>query len=457
MRNAAPAFPLFVRVARASAWLEATLTPLGRVLGALLVASAIFGADPGRTRAGVLAAALAALFLAARIANVGWRPVLRVARLLPTMATVGAPVRYTLQLTNACDRTEPAFDVQDLLEQPEPALTALARHARDADGNNGDNWFDRRSGFRRWQRLRRLLRGGRIAPQAVPALAAHESRGIDTTFIPLRRGRLRFSGVEFARTDPLGISRRRIQLHCADVLLVLPQHYPLPGFARRVAGGPLPGRGTGDGHRAGGDEFHSLREYRRGDAWRHVHWRASARRGEIVVRQFMAQGRPPVSILFDAGGDSALFEAALSVVTSLAVAAVLHARQLPEVLFTARDGGVTRLAGGTAAGPGGHALLQVLACLQDSETRAVTTPPPWPAPTGCEVWLVTTRAPAAPLRPAAHPLPAAVARDAWRILAVVRDDRATAASAAGVHPLRVSHLAADLSRLDRELLCEARR
>src|SRR6202042_142813 len=34
------------------------------------------------------------------------------------------------------------------------------------------------------------------------------------------------------------------------------------------------------------NEFHSLRPFRRGDSPRWIHWRTSARRGELMVREF---------------------------------------------------------------------------------------------------------------------------------------------------------------------------
>ena len=36
----------------------------------------------------------------------------------------------------------------------------------------------------------------------------------------------------------------------------------------------------------GQDSFAGIREYRRGDSMRHIHWRASARRDEWIVREY---------------------------------------------------------------------------------------------------------------------------------------------------------------------------
>jgi uncharacterized protein (DUF58 family) len=54
-------------------------------------------------------------------------------------------------------------------------------------------------------------------------------------------------------------------------------------------------------HRGLGREFESLREYQRGDDLRDVCWTASARRGELVTRQFQAERSQPVWIVLDTG------------------------------------------------------------------------------------------------------------------------------------------------------------
>ncbi len=53
--------------------------------------------------------------------------------------------------------------------------------------------------------------------------------------------------------------------------------------------------------RGGGREFESLRDYQPGDELRAVSWTATARRGRIVTRQFMAERSQQVWVVLDAG------------------------------------------------------------------------------------------------------------------------------------------------------------
>ncbi len=72
--------------------------------------------------------------------------------------------------------------------------------------------------------------------------------------------------------------------------------------------------------------FHALREYVPGDDLRHVHWRSSAKAGELLVRQFHETRRGHVTILLDPARSSYPrardFELAVSVATSIALRAV---------------------------------------------------------------------------------------------------------------------------------------
>ncbi len=70
-------------------------------------------------------------------------------------------------------------------------------------------------------------------------------------------------------------------------------------------------------------DFMTLREYAPGDDLRHVHWRSTARRGHLMMRQNETRRRAPVLLMLDVrpvAHDRASFERAVEAVASIATA-----------------------------------------------------------------------------------------------------------------------------------------
>lgn len=114
-----------------------------------------------------------------------------------------------------------------------------------------------------------------------------------TTTATLRRGYVRGGPIEVVLTDPLGLVEVRLAGTVPGQTLVLP---PVPRAGAPGRGpGWLPAAGEASRHGAG-PEVVGVREYRSGDAVRSVHWRSTARRGRLMVRDLADDSRPRVRI-----------------------------------------------------------------------------------------------------------------------------------------------------------------
>jgi uncharacterized protein (DUF58 family) len=71
--------------------------------------------------------------------------------------------------------------------------------------------------------------------------------------------------------------------------------------------------------RAAQAEFHGLREFHTGDSPRWIHWRTSARRGQLMVREFEDLPGDDLAVVLDPGGyvPGELFEAVVSLAATL--------------------------------------------------------------------------------------------------------------------------------------------
>lgn len=190
-----------------------------------------------------------------------------------------------------------------------------------------------------------------LAP-SVPGAANRRARTVVRyTLRPPSRGIYDIGPLAVSYSDPFALASGSASLGGVQQLSVIPSIVPLGG------GGPsiLAGEGSArivQRRTAGNDDDLMTREYRSGDALRRVHWRASARHGELMVRQEEQRTYPEARLLVDTfssgyapdddaagsarggGSGSPSFEWAIRMVASLGVH--LHrAGYLVEVVETA--------------------------------------------------------------------------------------------------------------------------
>ena len=115
---------------------------------------------------------------------------------------------------------------------------------------------------------------------------------------PHRRGLYPIGPLVVEFGDPFGMARSSAACGDVDRLTVVPAVAQLP------EGGPMLIDGDGAAQlvqrrAVGNDDDLTTREYRSGDALRRVHWRASARHGELMVRQEEHRSHPDARIVVD--------------------------------------------------------------------------------------------------------------------------------------------------------------
>jgi len=208
----------------------------------------------GTTQFHQLAYALLALLLAALV--LGWSSSrgLRFSRALPPGAriTAGSPARIRLLLSNRSRFGSSGVRVEDRL--PEPRL------------------FE------------------------APPLKGDEKRTIEAPLAFARRGVYELGPAEVGITDPFGLLRFVRKFGERTEVVVYPEVYELRDFPIRGGNVEVGARGS-RGQR--GDEFAGLREYRRGDDRRHIHWKSVARTGELYVKEFAVEAPRRYSVALD--------------------------------------------------------------------------------------------------------------------------------------------------------------
>jgi uncharacterized protein (DUF58 family) len=113
-----------------------------------------------------------------------------------------------------------------------------------------------------------------------------------------RRGEHEFGPVRISSGDPIGLRQRHLRVPDRAQLLVYPKLFRLVSFpvASRVPLGDVRARVSviDDPSRVAG-----VREYQQGDPLRHIDWRATARGGTLLVREFEPSSTVRVAVFLD--------------------------------------------------------------------------------------------------------------------------------------------------------------
>jgi uncharacterized protein (DUF58 family) len=185
-----------------------------------------------------------------------------------------------------------------------------------------------------------------------------------------KRGKYHFRDLELGTRSPFGLVEHRDRIPLPDQILVYPR---IGQLTRRWFLMQRQSSENRHGQRhdrsAQQVEYHGLRGYRSGDSQRWIHWRTSARRGELMVKEFEQENEQDLAILVDpwlprtkaAPEQREALEQAISFAATLCVESCRHqGRRL--VL------GWTGAAPGVSQGPASvkllHELLEKLAVMR---------------------------------------------------------------------------------------------
>jgi uncharacterized protein (DUF58 family) len=325
----APALSSFWRVVRG---LFGCLTTRGRWFMAIGAAAVICGlniSQPDLVRVGALLAVSPLVTALSVLRSRGRLSCVR--RLHPRRVAAQEPTEVTVRVENASRLRSEALVAEDVIPDP---VGAAPRFALDEIEPNGN-------------------------------------RELTYQIRPHTRGEFAIGPLRARIADPFGLVEVGWAFGATSTLVVTPRIVPLPPTA---AARTRPGEG-GDGIRAisgSGEDDAAPRQYRDGDGMHRVHWKSTARYGELMVRREEPELRTSASTVFldarrssHAGtGPASTFEFAVSAAASIGT-------------HLTGDGSRARLvtdAGETAPdGASSDTLLDRLALITPSRTADLRT------------------------------------------------------------------------------------
>lgn len=139
---------------------------------------------------------------------------------------------------------------------------------------------------------------------ASPRRASDAKARLRTTYElkAVERGAHEFGPVHLRMHGPLGLVRRQVRCEVAQPLRVYPDFKTVARYTLLAVANRQRDAGIRDVRQRGtGMEFSHLREYRQGDLSRQLDWKATARRQQLISREYEDEQNQRIVCLLDAG------------------------------------------------------------------------------------------------------------------------------------------------------------
>lgn len=239
----------------------------------------------------------------------------------------------------------------------------------------------------RIENISRLPTGLLLIEDTIPYLLGGRPRVVIDRLAPRRpidvgyhvsgelRGRYRVGPLTVRLMDPFGLCELPRAFTATETLVVTPQVVSLPAVQ-------LSGEWGGAGHSTSrsvatyGDDDVATREYRHGDDLRRIHWRTTARRGELTVRREEQPWQSRGAVLLDTrliahrgDGPTSSLEWAVSAAASIS----LHLARTGFEIRLITDAGNEVSSAGLAGASFDGGVLDVLAVVGPSSGRSLHT------------------------------------------------------------------------------------
>ena len=177
------------------------------------------------------------------------------------------------------------------------------------------------------------------------SLAAGRRTEVSYAVRLLERGPKEFSSTHVLVASPLGLWRKLIKFGNRTSIKVYPNYEPLISYALLATEQRIEQMGIIRKNKAGlSKEFHQLRDYAEGDSLSQIDWKSSARRLELISRDYQEQRDQTILLAIDAGsrmrsveGELSHFDHCLNSILLLSYIALRQGDKVGVIKFGGRD------------------------------------------------------------------------------------------------------------------------
>jgi len=177
-----------------------------------------------------------------------------------------------------------------------------------------------------------------------------EVRNIEYHLRPVERGEYHFGFTRVFALSPLKLIKRRFSIEGAKMLPVYPSYIQMRKYELMAISNRLSEFGVKKIRRIGHSmEFEQIKDYVRGDDSRTINWKATARRGDLMVNQFQDEKSQQVYSVIDKGRnmkmpfeEMALLDYAINAALVISNVAIIKGDKAGLVTFSDRMGAMLK-------------------------------------------------------------------------------------------------------------------
>lgn len=261
-------------------------------------------------------------------------------RFLPDCVSKGVELKYSVLLRLKNDKG--GFDnlfYSEVPANPLPSFEAFC--ATKEPGEEKRNAFDRRMGYYRWKWHVSKNCGGNFEEFPVSGREADGGIIFNARFLPERRGKIGFGGAYIFYKGIFGLIKRGKVVENPGSFLVLPEmleSFDIPDTeGENVNEKKEKTRETSE--TGSGFELKSVRDFVPGDSIRNIHWKSSAKSGQLRTKEFYKEVDSGSVMFIDNFFEehySEDFEKVLSAAATV-LGRLQKEENLPQLLFVGRE------------------------------------------------------------------------------------------------------------------------
>jgi uncharacterized protein (DUF58 family) len=133
-------------------------------------------------------------------------------------------------------------------------------------------------------------------------LEKNESKKFVYLLVPKQRGEFEFGNTQVFVSTAIGLVKRRFTIICKDSVPVYPSFVQMRKFELMAMSSRIQDAGVRKIRKVGKQtEFEHVRDYVNGDDYRLMNWKATARRGHLMINQYQEEQAKDVYSIIDKG------------------------------------------------------------------------------------------------------------------------------------------------------------